>query len=53
MIEALKHIEHIDCDQVQTGVIFTPTMSFSGAELVGPVSVLSQVGGRDVRRNVR
>lgn len=35
MLEALKRIEHIGCDPVQTGVIAVPTMSFSGAELVG------------------
>ena len=35
MIEALKAVEMIGRDSVQTGVISVPTMSFSGAELVG------------------
>lgn len=35
MLDALKCIEHIGRDSVQTGVMTVPTMSFSGAELVG------------------
>lgn len=35
MLDALKNIEHIGCDSTQTGVITVPTMSFSGAELIG------------------
>mgnify|MGYP004653815515 FL=1 len=35
MFDAVKAIEAIGSDSVQTGVINTPTMAFSGAELVG------------------
>ncbi len=35
MFDALKSIEGIGDDVVQTGVISTPSMAFSGAELVG------------------
>ncbi len=35
MLEAVKSIEMIGSDVVQTGVISVPTMSFSGAELAG------------------
>ena len=35
MFDAVKAIEAIGSDSVQTGVINTPTLAFSGAELVG------------------
>lgn len=35
MFDAVKAIEAIGSDSMQTGVINTPTMAFSGAELVG------------------
>ena len=35
MLEAVKAVEMIGSDVVQTGVISVPTMSFSGAELAG------------------
>lgn len=35
IFDAVKAIEAIGSDSVQTGVINTPTMAFSGAELVG------------------
>lgn len=35
MLDAVKAIDHIGGDAVQTGVMTLPTMSFSGAELVG------------------
>ncbi len=35
MLEAVKNVEAIGDDPVQMGVVTVPTMSFSGAELVG------------------
>lgn len=35
MFDALRNVEAVGSDSVQTGVINVPTMAFSGAELVG------------------